>query len=95
MILVTLLLKFFLGLMFLLYKLVFAVFAGAVSIVFSIIAGLLGSRKQYHSTDSSIRDKSNIVQRKPFLTDEEILAAGLYPQDEGYEMSIISRILDK
>ena len=28
-------------------------------------------------------------------SDEEILALGLYPEDEGYKMSLISRILRK
>ena len=28
-------------------------------------------------------------------SDEEILALGLYPKDEGYKMSLISRILGK
>ncbi len=29
------------------------------------------------------------------FTDEEILGAGLYPDDEAYEMHLISKILDK
>lgn len=29
------------------------------------------------------------------FTDEEILALGLYPNDEGYKMSLISKILGK
>lgn len=29
------------------------------------------------------------------FSDEEILAMGLYPNDEGYQMSLISRILNK
>ena len=32
--------------------------------------------------------------RKGF-SDEEILALGLYPKDEGYKMSLISRILGR
>ncbi len=34
-------------------------------------------------------------QKKRGFTDEEILALGLYPKDEGYKMSLISRILGK
>lgn len=46
---------------------------------------------------SSIKEnikKSKEKNEKGF-TDEEILAMGLYPKDEGYKMSLISRILNK
>ncbi len=44
--------------------------------------------------------KSHTIQtskqeRQPIFNDEEILALGLYPKDEGYKMSLISRILGK
>lgn len=34
-------------------------------------------------------------RKEPVFTDEEILALGLYPDDEGYKMSLIARILGK
>lgn len=34
-------------------------------------------------------------QKEKGFSDEEILALGLYPKDEGYKMSLISRILGK
>lgn len=37
----------------------------------------------------------NRKREKSSLTDEEILGVGLYPKDEGYKMSLISRILGK
>ncbi len=40
------------------------------------------------------QNKSVKKQRKGF-TEEEILALGLHPQDEGYKMSLISRILGR
>lgn len=33
--------------------------------------------------------------KEPLFSDEEILALGLYPNDEGYRMSIISQIAEK
>lgn len=39
--------------------------------------------------------KSNKNSKQNGFTDEEILALGLYPEDEGYKMSLISRILGK
>ena len=41
-----------------------------------------------------INKRQRIRTRKGF-TDEEILALGLHPNDEGYKMSLISRILGK
>lgn len=42
------------------------------------------------------RNTSNgVIQEEPFLSEEEILAAGLYPDDDGYKMSLISNILNK
>lgn len=34
-------------------------------------------------------------QRRPIFNDEERLALGLYPKNEYYKMSIISKILNK
>lgn len=42
--------------------------------------------------DISIRSKS---VKEPIYTDEERLTLGLYPKDEGYKMSLISRILGR
>lgn len=41
------------------------------------------------------RQKSKKIRTRKGFTDEEILALGLYPDDEGYKMSLISRILGK
>lgn len=38
---------------------------------------------------------NNKQRRKSSFTDEEILGNGLYPNDEGYKISLISRILGK
>lgn len=37
----------------------------------------------------------NSKSKEPTYTDEERLALGLHPKDEGYKMSLISRILGK
>lgn len=34
-------------------------------------------------------------RQQSIFSDEEILALGLYPKDEGYKMSLISKILGK
>ena len=34
-------------------------------------------------------------KNRQYFTDEERLALGLYPKDEGYKMSLISKILGK
>lgn len=35
------------------------------------------------------------TKKQPIFNDSEKLALGLYPKDEGYKMSLISRILGK
>lgn len=42
----------------------------------------------------SQKDINRQKEEKGF-SDEEILTLGLYPKDEGYKMSLISRILEK
>ena len=93
MIILTLILKFFLGLMFLLYKIVFAVFAGAVCLIMGIIAKAIDG-KSTASYSGNVKRRT-VEGKKPLFTNEEILATGLYPKDEGYKMSLISWILDK
>lgn len=39
--------------------------------------------------------KTKKKRRSKGLDDEEVLSLGLYPKDEGYKMSLISRILGK
>ena len=73
------------------YKIVFAVFAGAACMVMGIIAKAIDGKSM---TYPRAKGKTQ-TPKKPLFTDEEILATGLYPKDEGYEMSLISRILDK
>lgn len=43
---------------------------------------------------NGVYDSQKKKKEKGF-TDEEILALGLYPKDEGYKMSLISKILGK
>lgn len=93
MIIMTLILKFFLGIVFLIYKIVFAVFAGAACLVMGIIAKAIDGKSMTYSS-GSLKKKGN-MPKKPLFTNEEILATGLYPKDEGYKMSLISWILDK
>ena len=49
--------------------------------------------KKITKTNKKSSTKANKKAR--MFTDEEILALGLYPKDECYKMSLISRILGK
>ena len=95
MIIMTLILKFFLGLAFLFYKIVFAVFAGIACAVMGIIAAVIGGSSKSHYSSRIGKKESKPIEKKPLFSDEEILATGLYPKDEGYRMYLISKILDK
>ena len=51
---------------------------------------------QYEGNGSSSYNKEVKKKRhKQGFSDEEILALGLYPKDEAYKMSLISKILGK
>lgn len=52
----------------------------------------LYARKVKKANKKAIK-KAN--KKAPMFSDEEILALGLYPKDECYKMSLISRILGK
>ena len=63
-----------------------------------------GKNNEYAPTAESYRmarevlrasQKSKREKKQSMHTDEERLALGLYPDDEGYKMSLISRILGK
>lgn len=41
------------------------------------------------------KTKKTKTPKRPIFKDEEILALGLYPKDEGYKMHLISKILNK
>ena len=43
----------------------------------------------------SVQSERNYSRTGKGFSDEEILALGLYPKDEGYKMSLISRILGR
>lgn len=66
-------------------------------------ANQFGDNNEFYPDAQSMREAKRILngqKQKPIrqrkgLTDEEILAAGLYPKDEGYKMSLIARILGK
>ena len=84
----------------------FYIFAAAALIVFGILFAVLkligrGSSKMAGRSagDAAIPriDPASRRAKKPRrgFTDEEILGMGLYPKDEAYKMSLISRILDK
>lgn len=45
--------------------------------------------------DAQQNVNQQIYTNEPIFNDEEILALGLYPDDEAYKMSLISRILGK
>lgn len=54
--------------------------------------------EQYKVPQSSIAINLHQKEKGSLLcdySDEEILALGLYPQDEAYKMSLISRILGR
>ena len=71
-----------------------AVFAIATAIVGGIIGAILGVLKVYRPDIESQKKQLNEYKYRGF-TDTEILGTGLYPKDDGYKMSLISRILDK
>lgn len=51
---------------------------------------------QYEPPRTNIKtDKQQKFKQEKGLSEEEILALGLYPKDEGYKMSLILRILGK
>ena len=62
-----------------------------------------GANNEYYPDAKAFRDAKKFVagqqarpkKRSKGITDEEILATGLYPKDEGYKMSLISRILGR
>lgn len=62
-----------------------------------------GEHDEYYPTARDIRKAKRMLSqggkkkrgKEPVFTDEEILATDLYPNDEGYRMSLISRILGK
>lgn len=43
----------------------------------------------------SMSQRNKKTKKRQRFTEEERLALGLYPKDEGYKMSLISRILGK
>lgn len=66
-------------------------------------ANQYGDNDEYYPDENAYRNaKKNMnasgrngKKKKSVFSDEEILALGLYPEDEGYKMSLISRILGK
>lgn len=59
-----------------------------------------GKNNEYYPSDKFIRKvekqlKKQSKQRDEGLSEEEILALGLYPKDESYKLSLISIILGK
>ena len=73
---------------------IIAVFAIGATIVGGIIGAILGIFNVYKPDVKSQRERLEEYKYRGF-TDTEILGAGLYPKDEGYKMSLISKILDK
>lgn len=49
----------------------------------------------YHQINRLFKHKGVKQKKKRGFSEEEILALGLYPKDEGYKMSLISIILNK
>ncbi len=43
----------------------------------------------------NVPPKKEKREKRPMFTDEERLAIGLYPDDEGYKMSLIAKITGK
>lgn len=62
-----------------------------------------GDNDEYYPTDESMELAARLLgtgqkhkePKQKGFSDEEILALGLYPKDEGYKMSLISKILNK
>ena len=51
--------------------------------------------EQYDVPQNSTYVREEHKRSRRGFSDEEILALGLYPKDEGYKMSLISRILGR
>ncbi len=51
--------------------------------------------EQYDVPQNSVYVREEHEKSHMGFSDEEILVLGLYPKDEGYKMSLISRILSK
>ena len=69
-------------------------------------ANQYGENDEFYPTEESFRVARNLLsasnckkrekkRKQSAFSDEEILALGLYPNDEGYKMNLISRILGK
>ncbi len=77
------------------------VFGAAAAVVVGIIGIVLGLIKLGRSdvpvqkSDHPDTRRSRNKKKRRGFTDEEILGLGLYPDDEKYKMSLISKILDK
>lgn len=63
-----------------------------------------GEHDEYYPTTGDVRrakrmlsqgDRKKRRRKEPVFADEEILALGLHPEDEGYKMSLISKILGR
>lgn len=70
--------------------------------MFDFICGLIGVvllvliiKEKFVAKNSSSYTKNLKKEEKYVFTDEERLALGLYPKDEGYKMYLISKILNK
>lgn len=67
-------------------------------------ANQYGDNDEYYPDKKALKNAKKLLEtsnrkgkkeKQGGLTEEEILALGLYPEDEGYKMSLISRILGK
>lgn len=77
---------------FQMFVLAFTVAAYVVGGIIAVIASGLGVYDPNKQTE--VKPPKH-KKRKRGFSDEEILALGLHPDDEGYKMSLISSILDK
>lgn len=84
------------------FAVVATLIVGIVGAVAGTVVGVTDKRPITDGQDFGFNPESftasgggSVKTKEPFLTEEEILAAGLYPNDEGYEMSLISSILNK
>ena len=80
-------------LLFLFVSLATAIFGIAGTIIVFLLFGWIAFLGNGDKTPA--HDPREEAEHRAGFTQEEILATGLYPDDEGYKMSIISDILNQ
>lgn len=82
-------------LLFAAFQMFVLAFTAAAYVIGGIIAVIASGLGVYDPNKPTESKPPKHVKKKRGFSDEEILALGLYPDDEGYKMSLISSILNK